>query len=48
MEQNGWAEFRIKKADGKWKINMNEDDLRRMINPLYRDRSEDEIYKVTL
>lgn len=29
MEQNGWAEFRIKKdTDGKWKINMNEDDLR--------------------
>jgi hypothetical protein len=30
LEQNGWAEFKIKKdtSDGKWKINMQEDDLR--------------------
>lgn len=28
LEQNGWAEFKIKKdTDGKWKINMTQDDL---------------------
>ena len=28
LEQNGWAEFKIKKQDGKWKIDMQENDLR--------------------